>query len=313
MMQDNQIEGLTENNRENQAKKIICKDSIIKEFVDARLVHRSPNTKRDYCSIIRDFLDFISPDFEEVDNIDIDMISKYQASKIDKWSENTKSRNYNLIRYFLKYLFKRKYIPDDLSDEIDVPGKIDTDPFVPSDYEVKLFFKTVERLYKKKEEEFIFYNLYKVYSMTGFRLMEVIDLDVEDIDFIRNSIKLRKTKSGKNKTFPLYRRLKKTIINYLKKSNIKKGPVFIWKKGKRIDRHIVQDNMKIIIQAAGLPDNFTVHSFRNYFLDYCRRKKIDIFKMRSLARHRDINTTYKYCKVKEEELLKELKKEIYNI
>ena len=85
------------------------------------------------------------------------------------------------------------------------------------------------------------------------------------------------------------------------------------KKGiKRIYDYVVEENFNRIVKIANLPAGFTIQSLRRFAIDYWRRNGADIYTLKKLARHKDINTTYEYCNVKDEELMSVLDKKDFD-
>ena len=95
--------------------------------------------------------------------------------------------------------------------------------------------------------------------------------------------------------------LKDIILNYINRFSIRGGALIRGKGGRRINKNVITNNLKRIRKEAGLPKKYTVHAFRRYFIDKQRRSKTDVFVLKELARHKDLNTTYEYLKVDEEE------------
>jgi len=98
--------------------------------------------------------------------------------------------------------------------------------------------------------------------------------------------------------------LENILLDYIHEFNIERGALIRGKGGRRINKNVITNNLRRIIKEAGLPESFTAHAFRRYFIDKQRRSGTDIFLLKELARHEDINTTFGYCNVKEEERIK---------
>lgn len=272
------------------------KEEIIKEFMDTGLVNKEKNTIKAYKSIMHDLLDGIYPDatFEN--------LIHYLKRKDTIWSPNTKYRNYILIKNILNFMYRKKYILKDLSQELKIPKRIKTFQFVPNDSHIKAFFETLIRIYKRNEDRLLYETIFKIYCKTGFRLTELINLDYEDLDFNSMKIILTKTKNKNVDGFPIDDDLTEILLRYIKKNNMNNGPLIRGRHGARIYKNTITANFKKIRDSANLPASFTIHAFRRYFMDKLRREGVDIFKIKELARHADINTTYNYCRVVDSEL-----------
>lgn len=313
-------------------KKPIYKESVINSFMVKYHANSKGNTKIAYNSILNNFLDAM-PETEDGEIIlDSNSVSAYLyrmqnvTGKTETYSQNKKLKIWNkvstrrvkqiMIRKFLFFLFKEQYTEVDLSEEVIVPRKSKTEKYVPSDAKVGDFFTSLKSLYKNERERLKFYTIFKMYCLTGFRKMELINLDYGDINFDRNIIFLRNTKSSENDTFPISNQIRKILLSYIDEFNITDGPLFRGKCGKngvkRIYDYVVEENFNRIKKLANLPSGFTIQSLRRYAIDYWRRNGADIYTLKKLARHKDINTTYEYCNVKDKELMEVLDKKEFN-
>ncbi len=272
--------------------KEIKKEDLLDNYINSKL-DISDNTIKNYKSTLSCFLDYLYP------NINKDTLMAYLRKNI-KWSSNTKNRNYIFIKNFLSYLHKYGYLDENLSEFIKIPKKQKTVKFVPNDSQINLFFLAIKKIFKD-EEKLRFLTIFLIYGKTGLRLYELINLNYEDLDFENNRIYLKHTKNGDNDYVSMDDQLRVTLKKYIIRFNIKNGALIIGKGGKRINKNVINDNLKKIVREAGLPKEFTAHTFRRFFIDKNRRAKVDIFLLGELARHKDLNTTRAYLNVSEEE------------
>ncbi len=315
-----------------RVRKPIYKKEIINSFIVKHLANRAENTRIAYKSTLSNFLDAMPKEKDGEIILDGDSIRTYFYSmqnltdKIQTYPRNKKSALWNkastrrvrlmMIRKFLFFLFKEQYAENDFSGEVNVPRKIIVAQYTPSDTKISEFFTALNNLYKKEKERLKFYTIFKMYALTGFRKMEAVNLNYDDIDFERSTIYLRNTKSTENDTFPIGKQLKQLLSNYIDEFKVTDGPLFRGKCGKngiiRIYDSVVERNFNKIKKLADLPAGFTIQSIRRYAIDRWRRNGADIYTLKKLARHRDINTTYLYCNVKDEELMDVLDKKDFD-
>jgi integrase/recombinase XerD len=280
----------------NSRKKIgdIKKEDLIDEFLNEK-IDISDNTVKNYRSVLSVFLNFAYP------NICKDSVLSYLKKVKDKWSTNTKRRNYIFIKNFLSHLYRSGYLEEDIADIIKIPKKTKVQKFIPNDREIDIFFATIKKTYRDKNSRLRYKTIFSIYAKTGIRLYELINLDYSDIDFSHDRIHLNQTKNGDKDYLPMDSQLKEIILTYINRFGITGGPLIRGKGGKRINKNVVNNNLKKIVGKAGLPGGFTAHAFRRYFMDKQRRANTDVFVLSELARHKDLNTTYGYLKVTEEE------------
>lgn len=280
----------------------INKEKIINEFIYTYLDNPPYNTKKTYKCLIKDFLDFISPgDYVSVRNINKTPVIRYLNSKTRKWSQNTRRTKTILIKNFLKFLYKKKFLKEQIYEEIKLLPKVNIERYFPSDEDIKKFFKAIDFIYKNEADKIRFRTIFEVYPKLGLRFTELINLDYEDIDFERKKIILKNTKNKEQPHLAMDPELEKILKDYIEYFNIKSGPLFKGKLGRRIERHVIDNNFNKIKKAAGLPKEFTIHCFRRYFITTLNRKGVDPFLISKLARHKDIQTTLSYIGHTEEE------------
>ncbi len=281
----------------------IKKQDLYDEFTVEKLVDKSSGTKKDFASVILNgFLGSLYP------NISWENILKYKASKEHIWSSTTKNRNYGLIKSFLKFLYEKGYIMKDLSKKIEIPKKVEKKQYFPTDEDMAKFFSTLRSIFKNKNDLLRYLTLFKLYAKTAFRKTELISIDVEDINFAKEWIYLKKTKNGDEVYFLMDEELRNLLMNYIEKLNITEGPLMIGKGGKRIQASVIFKVFGKIKEEGQLPKRFTIHGLRRYFADRARREGVDLYTLKELLRHKDIKTTLRYVDVTEKEKRKALAK-----
>lgn len=273
------------------------REGLVMEYINNKL-DISDNTITSYQSVLLNFLKFIYP------KINRENVTSYLNKVDSRWKSKTKRRNHILIRSFLNYLFEMRYLDEDISKCIKIPKKVRVLQYVPRDEEIEVFFSTLKRKYTKKRDRMIYFTIFAFYAKTGLRLNELINLNYEDIDLKNKKIFLKETKNHDIDYVPIDQELETILLNYISTFNIKGGALIRGKGGRKIHKNVITNNLKRIVKEAGLPKDFTAHAFRRYFIDKQRRSGTDIFLLKELARHEDINTTYEYCNVREEERIK---------
>ena len=271
-------------------------DTLIKNFIDQHQLNSAASTIYNYTIILQDYLNYARG------VLDIESLMSYLRSK--SWSDNTKRRNYVLLKRFLYYLFTEKYMEIDLSTHIKIPQKVANLCFCPSKEQVGRFIDAIKLTFVEHDEAKKYETMFKLYIKTGCRRNELLNLNVEDIDFDRNTITIKKTKNGDVKIIPMDSNLRQLLLVYLDYFKYKSGPLFRGIQGNRICKQTLMNVFNKIKTKAGLPKEFKIHSFRRFFINELRKNHIDIATIQKLAGHRDIRTTEIYCNVSEEEKIR---------
>jgi len=274
----------------------VSADNIINNFFNANQINSSAATLYNYRQLLRDFLKNVQH------NLNIETISTYLRSK--QWGDNTKRRNYILLKRFLDFLFANKYTELQLSSCITVPSKVIRRAFTPIPEQVSLFISSIRIEYLDKDDQIRYETIFKLYAKTGMRRTELLDLNIEDIDFDTDRIIILKTKNKDVKVINMDRNLKEIISRYLYYFKYKSGPLFRGMQGKRLCKQSLNNAFQKIKARAVMPKEFKIHSFRRYFINELRKNMVDLSTIKELAGHRDIRTTETYCNVGEEEKIK---------
>ena len=272
----------------------ISTDALIKNFIDSHQLNSAASTIYNYKKILQDYLNYARG------MIDNETLFAYLRSK--SWGDNTKRRNYVLLKRFLYHLFTCKYTEIDLSTHIKIPPKVKSSSFCPTSAQVKQqLLGSIKFTFTDEDEILKYETMFKLYIKTGSRRNELLNLNVEDIDFNTGRIIIRKTKNKDVKIINMDDNLKQILTDYLNHFKYKSGALFRGIQGNRLCKQSLMNAFYKIKERAGLPKEFKIHSFRRFFINELRKNHVDIATIQKLAGHRDIRTTEIYCNVGEEE------------
>lgn len=126
---------------------------------------------------------------------------------------------------------------------------------------------------------------------TGIRVSELKYITVEAV------YKGEAVVSCKNKTRTVFivRKLRRTLLSYIKNKGIKSGCVFVTKNGNPVDRSNIWREMKELCEEAGvLPEKVFPHNLRHLFARMFYGVNKDIAKLADVLGHSSINTTRLY-------------------
>ena len=156
---------------------------------------------------------------------------------------------------------------------------------------------------KKKSVETYFYSVMSLDA--GLRFSEVAGLQWQDIDFVRQTILLRDTKSGRNRTVYMTERVKAIL------SGMPKGApdvlVFPGKHGGQMTE--IGDAFKKAVDDLKLNQSISddrlkcvFHSLRHTHASRLLEAGTDIYLVKTLLGHRNIATTERYLHVRADSL-----------
>lgn len=126
---------------------------------------------------------------------------------------------------------------------------------------------------------------------TGIRVSELKYITIEAVEQGRATVEC------KNKTRVIFipTPLRKVLLQYIKKSGIKAGSVFVTKNGKLLNRSNIWRDMKALCEKANVaPGKVFPHNLRHLFARTFYSIERDIVRLADLLGHSSINTTRIY-------------------
>ncbi|HUM82540.1 MAG TPA: tyrosine-type recombinase/integrase [Lachnospiraceae bacterium] len=263
--------------------------------------------------------DFRLSDLEKVTAKDIEEYMEYlkvyssPEERIRGVSRNTNGslglkRKMSALRSFYAYLFKSEMIKTNPTVLIDMP-KIHEKTIVRLDSgEVAALLDYIEncggtlkgqalRYYEKTRERDI--ALVTLLLGTGIRVSECVGLDVEDIDFRNNGIKIIR-KGGNEAVVYFGAEVEKALKRYLE---IRKGitpaaghehALFYSTQRKRMNVKSVENLVEKYASCVTTTKKITPHKLRSTYGTALYKETGDIYLVADVLGHKDVNTTRKH-------------------
>lgn len=126
---------------------------------------------------------------------------------------------------------------------------------------------------------------------TGIRVSELPFVTVDAVQAGQVSVTLK----GKTRTVFFVKELRKKLLCYLQKQNIRTGPVFVTRTGNPLSRTNIWREMKLLCETAGVdPKKVFPHNLRHLFARIFYRLEKDIAKLADVLGHSSIETTRIY-------------------
>lgn len=251
---------------------------------------------------------------DQVKAVDIEEYMEYltvysdHEEKLKTNSERGLKRKISALRSFYAYYYKHEMIQTNPTVLVDVPKihqksiiRLDTD-------EVAMLLDYIEhcgdsltgqkRIYYEKTKERDL-ALVTLLLGTGIRVSECVGLDVEDIDFHNNGIKV--TRKGGNEMVVYFgEEVERALKNYL---TVREGitPVaghehalFYSTQRKRIGVQAVENLVKKYARQITTTKKITPHKLRSTYGTALYQETGDIYLVADVLGHRDVNTTKKH-------------------
>lgn len=141
------------------------------------------------------------------------------------------------------------------------------------------------------------YAILNLFYSSGIRLKELVNLDLNDIDFKRGLVKVL-GKGNQEREATLTNEAIKILQNYLKARNLWKGnksqAVFLSRTGSRITKMNIQRNIERYGKEAGILKKVHPHMLRHSIATHLLNNNMDIRKIQSFLGHASLASTQIY-------------------
>ena len=254
----------------------------------------SKNTSEAYKRDLTDFFEFVKKDYNKVTKDDIINYIKHINNK------NPRSINRNLvsIRNYFKYMNKIGKININPCDDITGLKTPKTVPHVLSEEDIDklLDIKCNNALdYRNKAMLELLYS-------SGLRISELLDLEVNDIDFDMNIVRCF-GKGSKERIVPLSDIATNALYDYIYvyRNTLTKNKVtnilFLNSRGDRLSRQGFFKILKEIALEKGINKDISPHKIRHSFATHLINHGADLRSVQTMLGHENIRTTQIYTHV----------------
>ena len=271
----------------------------------------------------RAYLGDLTSFFDNLELQKVDDLSKVTIAHIRSWlatqqvrggARTTLSRRAVSIRLFTKWATKKGFLAKDIGLTLATPKGHRTLPEVLSVADATVAMDSLATRVAEEESATSIRDcaILEVLYASGARVSELCGLDLDDIDYQRNTI-IVLGKGTKERTIPLGNPAMKALNNWIKsaRSEMANGgsgeAVFLGVRGKRIDqrtvRTVVYEALEALEGAQRLGPNALRHSAATHLLE----GGADLRTVQEILGHASLATTQIYTHVSTERLQKAFK------
>ena len=259
--------------------------------------------------------DFTVDVLDQIKAVDLEEYEEYlkvyksaDSSKTETNSERGVKRKISALRSFYAYYYKHEMITTNPSVLIDVPKIHDKNIIRLDTDEVVMLLDYIEhcgdtltgqkRMYheKTKDRDLAIVTLL---LGTGIRVSECVGLDVEDVDFKNNGIKV--TRKGGNEMVVYFGpEVEKALKKYLEvRENITplaghEHALFYSTQRRRIGVQAIENLVKKYAREVTTTKKITPHKLRSTYGTALYQETGDIYLVADVLGHKDVNTTKKH-------------------
>ncbi len=265
----------------------------------------SENTLQAYNRDLLKFVDFaVDNDIDSCEEIDVAAVRQYKDYLgVKGLTVASINRSLSALRSFLQYLLTENKIDSNPAKEVHNDKSEKKGPQVLTGGEIELLLsqpdtKEIKGLRDKAMLELIY--------ATGIKVTELISLDVDDINFSIQFLKV--AGQGKERFIPLYKLAVKAIQDYIEKSrrllitSSDEKALFVNISGERMTRQGFWKILKSYAAGAGIKKDITPHTLRHSFAAHLLENGADIREIQEILGHSDISSTQRYAQFLKEKI-----------
>jgi len=258
-----------------------------------------------------------------LETIGVTDISQLELIHLRSWLANqqvkggartTLSRRAVSVRLFTKWAVKNKYLAKDVAATLATPKGHRTLPEVLDIADAKTAMDSLATRAAEEETPISLRDVAMVELLyaTGARVAELCGLDVSDIDYDRQTIRVL-GKGNKERSIPLGNPAMKALNVWLKegrdsiKNSLSSNAVFLGARGKRIDQRTVRTVVYNALQAIEGIERMGPHALRHSAATHLLEGGADLRTVQEILGHASLATTQIYTHVSTERLQKAFK------
>ena len=263
----------------------------------------SDNTIRAYVGDLQSLSNHLTAlKIEDISKLNISHLRSWLANQQTKGaSRTTLSRRATSIKLFTKWAFKEGLLPSDVGANLATPKAHRVLPEILDVKSADLAMKSLETVAEETGELTAIRNLAMVELLyaTGARVSELCGLDLKDVDYERQTIRVI-GKGSKERVIPMGRpaiaALEKWLAVRPQLANERSGnAIFLGARGKRIDQRQVRE---VVYKTIELGPHALRHSAATHLLE----GGADLRTVQEILGHASLTTTQIYTHVSAERL-----------
>ena len=171
--------------------------------------------------------------------------------------------NYDYIRDLFRYVRQDLNIP-----VTTLPKRL---PYVPTEQEIRQFYKAV---WESKETKHLL--LIKILLYTGVRVSELINIHLVDVDLDRCQIKINQGKGSKDRIVPFPNHFKESLVIYYR-CQLQENRLYLFES--RFRQNYTDRGIRKILakytKAAGIERSISPHKLRHFLFTWLKKQNID--------------------------------------
>jgi integrase/recombinase XerD len=219
-----------------------------------------------------------------------ELISAYLAELSEKKGSSPEAslQAGKAIKLFYEAIFNRK-----LGIKANGLSKEETLPEILEEMEVAKIIDVLDNLKHKA--------LMSIIYAAGLKLSDVLNMNVNDVSFVKKQIAVAASKSEKGRILMMPKKLEPILMAYIEKYQ-PRDLLFGGENGKAYSPRSVQLVFQQAITKAQINKEASVHTLRHSYAVHCLERGMDIHLLQEILGHRYLQTTSIYNQIAQIEL-----------
>lgn len=211
------------------------------------------------------------------------------------------ARKLSSLRSFFKYLQREKIVSSNPASLLVTPKLDKPLPHFLSEQEAVQIIESPKLIDKISQlrDKAIFETLYS----TGIRVSELVGLDIDDVDFISNIIRVM-GKGRKERLVPIGDKALEALQAYIDKRIQKGNILFLNKNSTRLTARSISNIINKYVLKEAMAQHVTPHMFRHSFATHLLNHGADLRSVQELLGHVNLSTTQIYTHLTTDKLKK---------
>lgn len=261
--------------------------------------------KKEITEFSMDLLDQISRD-DILEYLEFMSLYEKDGKEITN-DERGKKRKIASLRSFYKYFYENEKIKTNPASLVPVPKQHEKDIIRLEPHEVAILLDQAEDGTKLTKKELEFHKKTKLRDVailtlllgTGIRVSECVGLDLNDIDFDVNGIRILR-KGGKEAVVYFGTEVEEALLDYIEEREHiitlegHEDALFLSLQNRRITVRSVENLVKKYASRVTTLKKITPHKLRSTYGTSLYQETEDIYLVADVLGHNDVNTTRKH-------------------
>lgn len=267
------------------------------EYLDLEKKYAA-NTLTFYQKDLKEFQVFMANEFdlEDLSQVHYGLIRSWIVSLVDKGLNNKSiNRKLSSLKSFYKFLLKTAVIDE---NPMAKHKALKTEKNVHSVFSEKEINKAIETIDSSDFEGVRDRAIIELFYTTGIRRSELINVQLVDIDFYKETVKVT-GKRNKERIIPLLPSTIDVLKTYLEVRNKwvqrqEESTLFITKKGVKINQTLVYRIINTYFSRVSTKDKKSPHILRHSFATHLLTNGADLNAIKELLGHSSLASTQVY-------------------